>query len=406
VILEVGYKMTRSDIIINLQGYSFPVTKLNALLLTLFERYAQLLRDRFSKDFQKAFRETQHQPMEVVDADELQKVLNVCWLKPGDAERLKSLPFPLALPFSQTYPLCCIDIRNLTDQYYQFSDGFSQSHRDVDDILKKSLDELLIQQVSNSIRSSLQRTSNLSQIAQIVVNAEHFRLACTQLETLLAALRAPHRGGKLRLDASSHFNTTLDMAQQRIDSAIAAKMLEFFGMAEYSWVPTQQRTEPQEWIPEMLQWLSTMMESVLVALPRDIKMEHYKTAFQYVADTLLNDELLNKDDPQASLLGLVNAQIDVDYLIKQSDAMQEGMSDVFQELKQTMSIPIEGKVSEYAMNTTTRLQKYKDVKPVKMAALLEKLGKYEGRPGSGERGEREAAKRKNEREAVLRLVRR
>lgn len=99
------------------------------------------------------------------------------------------MPFPLALPFSQTYPLCCIDIRNLTDQYYQFSDGFSQSHRDVDDILKKSLDELLIQQVSNSIRASLHKTSNLSQIAQIVVNAEHFRLACTQLETLLAALR-------------------------------------------------------------------------------------------------------------------------------------------------------------------------------------------------------------------------
>ena len=36
------------------QGYSFSVTKLNALLLTLFERYANLLRGRFSHDFQKA----------------------------------------------------------------------------------------------------------------------------------------------------------------------------------------------------------------------------------------------------------------------------------------------------------------------------------------------------------------
>jgi hypothetical protein len=71
------------------QGYSFPVTKLNALLLTLFERYAQLLRVRFSKDFQKAVQETEHQPMEVQNADELRKVLNVCWLKTGDAERLQ-----------------------------------------------------------------------------------------------------------------------------------------------------------------------------------------------------------------------------------------------------------------------------------------------------------------------------
>lgn len=223
---------------------------------------------------------------------------------------------------------------------------------------------------------------------------------------LLLPCRAPHRGGKLRLDASTHFNTTLDMAQQRIDSAIATKISEFFGMAEYNWVPTRQSREPQEWLAEMLQWLSTMMESVLVLLPRDIKMEHYKTAFRYVADTLLNDQLLSKDEPQVSLLGLVNAQIDVDYLIKQSEAMQEGMSDVFQEIKQTMTIPIEGKVSDYAMNTTIRQQRYKEVKPTKLASLIEKLGRYEGRPGSGERGEREAAKRRNERDAVLRLVRR
>lgn len=323
-----------------------------------------------------------------------------------DLAQRHSMPFPLALPFSQTYPLCCIDIRNLTDQYYQFSDGFSQSHRDVDDILKKSLDELLIQQVSNSIRSSLQKTNNLSQIAQIVVNAEHFRLACTQLETLLAALRAPHRGGKLRLDASSHFNTTLDMAQQRIDSAIATKITEFFGMAEYDWTPSRETKEPSDWLPEMLQWLSTMMESVLILLPREIKMNHYKSAFRFVADTLLNEYLLGKDEPLLSILGLKNAQVDVQYLTVQAEKMEEAMSEVFFEIKQTTTIPIEDKVSEYAMNTTVRHAKYKAVKPLKLAGILEKLARFEGRSGTGERGEREAAKRRGERDAVLRLVRR
>jgi hypothetical protein len=316
------------------------------------------------------------------------------------------MPFPLFLPFSQTYPLCCIDIRNLTDQYYRFSEGFSQSHRDVDDILKKSLDELLIQQVSNSVRSSLNKTSNLSQIAQIVVNAEHFRLACTQLETLLTALRAPHRGGKLRLDASSHFTITLELAQKRIDSAIANKISEFFGMAEYDWTPAQEHSEPQEWLPEMLQWLSTMMESVLVLLPREIKLEHYKSAFKYVADTLLNDHLLSREEPRLSLLGLQNLQIDLDYLSNQADGMQTGMSEVFFEIKQTTIMLVEGKVSDYSMNTTIRQSKYKEVKPLKVAALLDKLGKYENRPGTGEKGERDASKRRSEREAVLRLIKR
>lgn len=210
----------------------------------------------------------------------------------------------------------------------------------------------------------------------------------------------------MRLDASSHFNTTLDMAQQRIDSAIATKMSEFFGMAEYNWTPLQESREPQEWLPEMLQWLSTMMESVLVLLPRDIKMEHYKTAFKFVGDTLLNEQLLNREEPQVSLLGLFNVNIDVDYLMKQAENLQKGMSQVFQEIKQTISIALEGKVNDYAMNTTIRQQVYKDVKPAKLASLLEKLGRYEGRPGTGERGEREAGKRRNEREAVLRLIRR
>lgn len=44
--------------------------------------------------------------------------------------------FPCVLPFSQMYPLCCIDIRNFLNQFYFFAnDDFS--HPDViDDTLK------------------------------------------------------------------------------------------------------------------------------------------------------------------------------------------------------------------------------------------------------------------------------
>jgi hypothetical protein len=93
-------------------------------------------------------------------------------------------------------------------------------------------------------------------------------------------------------------------------------------------------------------------------------------------------------------------------LISQAEKMQTGMSEVFSEIKQTTMIPIEVKVSEFAMNATTRQAKYKEVKPAKLASILEKLGRYEGRSGTGDRGEREAAKRRSERDAVLRLVRR
>lgn len=41
------------------------------------------------------------------------------------------------MPFSQTYPMCCINIRNFVDQFYQFTDGVVQQHLDIDEVLRK-----------------------------------------------------------------------------------------------------------------------------------------------------------------------------------------------------------------------------------------------------------------------------
>lgn len=96
--------------------------------------------------------------MVVNDAEEFDKVVSVSWLPSsgewsvaelqqcvcisweGNAQlnsTIRRPGFPLALPFSQTYPLCCIDIRSFTEQYYQFSEGFAEHHRDIDDVLRK-----------------------------------------------------------------------------------------------------------------------------------------------------------------------------------------------------------------------------------------------------------------------------
>jgi exocyst complex component 6 len=320
------------------------VSKLNALLLTLFERYAQLLRFRFSEDFQQAVKETDHQPMVVNNSDELRKVLNVCWLRPGDADELRKQPFPLTLPFSQTYPLCCMDIRHLVDEYYTFSEGFSQHHRDIDDILKQSLDELLIQQVSSSIRSSLEKTSNLSQIAQIVVNAEHFKLACTELEALLVALRAPARGGKLRLDASPHFDTSLQLAQKRINTATAAKLVQFLDLEEYNMTPSRPRLECADHLSEMLAWLTTMMESVLSLLPPETKRVAYKNAFKYIAEHLMKTCLLSERETKINEAGLRNLELDVEFLQRQALEFADKDVDfgkIYSELKQ-VSVDVGG----------------------------------------------------------------
>lgn len=45
--------------------------------------------------------------------------------------------FPCVLPFSQMYPLCCIDIRNFLNQFYFFSDDHFQHPNKIDETLRK-----------------------------------------------------------------------------------------------------------------------------------------------------------------------------------------------------------------------------------------------------------------------------
>jgi exocyst complex component 6 len=68
-------------------------------------------------------------------------------------------------------------------------DGVSQHHRNIDELLGKSLDRLLVDYVSAPIRARLAATGTLSQIAQVITNLEHFEVACGELEKSLTSLR-------------------------------------------------------------------------------------------------------------------------------------------------------------------------------------------------------------------------
>jgi hypothetical protein len=65
--------------------------------------------------------------------------------------------------------------------------GFSRLRRP--ELTNQSLDGLLTDHVSGQIVKRLSGMSNLSQIAQVVVNIEHFATACEELEGVLMGLR-------------------------------------------------------------------------------------------------------------------------------------------------------------------------------------------------------------------------
>ncbi|KGQ00775.1 hypothetical protein PAAG_12559 [Paracoccidioides lutzii Pb01] len=183
--------------------WGFPVGIFDNFLITLFRKYAELLKKRFSDDFQEIVSTDDYMPMPIQNIEEYDKVLNVSWYTPEKPREEQT--FPYVFPFSQMYPLCCIDIRNFLNQFYFFSNDDFQHQNMIDETLKESLDSLLSDKVCETLVESLS-SQYLGQIVQILINLEHFEVACQELELLLAAARSPNSsssGSPITLQATA-----------------------------------------------------------------------------------------------------------------------------------------------------------------------------------------------------------
>ena len=216
-----------------IESWGYAVGNLDDFVLTLFKKYAELLKRRFSDDFQEIVSTDDYMPMQINTMDEYDKVVNVSWYMP-DTPR-DELQFAHNFPFSQMYPLCCIDIRNFLNQFYFFSDDHFQHPRAIDETLQTSLDEMLTENVCQSLVERLS-SSQLGQIVQILVNLEHFEFACRELEQLLVAARSTaSAGGKVVLKATEAFRNNKKTAEKRIFEVVNSKIDDLIGLAEYDW---------------------------------------------------------------------------------------------------------------------------------------------------------------------------
>ncbi|TFK28905.1 rsec15 [Coprinopsis marcescibilis] len=385
--------------IMTLESYSFPTTALQKFILVLFEKYAKLLESQFSKRFEQIVKQDDNTPMWVETTTDITAVLDVVWLHESERREFESATAPQSLPWSQTFYLCCQDIRLFIQKFYAFVEGVSGHHRDIDEILSKSLDSLLIKHTSEQIAQRLVGTSTLTQIAQIITNLEHFQAACTELERSLTNLRSTQRGGIVRLTASSSFQVTLSRSLGRIAGIISSKLDQFFELSEYDWTPQTRETSPSMYLYELVNWLTTVVDSL--AIKETYKDEAYKGALMYIADCLMNF-LSGRDIQTMNENAVSNILIDVDFLEEELKRIgRPHLAGVFNELRMTASIPLNNTVNEYLV-PANRQSSYAAVKPKRLQALLDKLAKF----GSTQRDPAvrdRAEKRRKEADAVGRV---
>ncbi|KAF1957459.1 exocyst complex subunit Sec15-like protein [Byssothecium circinans] len=353
---------------LTMEKWGYPVTRMNDLLITLFSKYSELLKGRFSDDFQEIVATDDYMPMPINSIEEYDKVVTVSWYTP-DKER-DELTFPCVLPFSQMYPLCCIDIRNFLNQIYLFSDDYFQSTSTIDETLRTSLDDLLCQKVCQSLLDRLS-SQYPGQIVQILTNLTHFETACSELESLLHEARSSPSLTSLHplpLSATEKFRNAKKQASDRIFELVNSKIDDLIEIAEYDWMAREAQTEPSEYMLELTRYLSNIMSSVLLALPTEIKEFIYFDALSHAATSILSLPMSAKRISPAAVQTLA---VDTRYLCNFVEGLGNPiLMENLDELSQTVALMGTENSDEY-FDVAQRNRKYGKVDSMKAPVLLE-----------------------------------
>jgi hypothetical protein len=353
-----------------MDGWGYSVTVLDNFLHVLFEKYAELLQREFSRSFEDIVANDDYMPMPISNLDEYEKVDSVSWFEPEKPK--EELTFPCVLPFSQMYPLCCIDIRNFLNQFYFFSDDHFQNPNVIDETLRKSLDHLLSEKVCKSLVERL-NSQYLGQIVQILINLEHFETACVELEQMLIRARSSaSAGGSIVLEATEGFRGHKKTAEKRIFELVNSKIDDLIETAEYDWTAPTLRDEPSNYMQTLTRYLSNIMNSTLLGLPREIKELIYFDALSHAANMILALPL-SPDVKKINPNGVAALAKDVKYLADFVDSLDNApiLKENLDELQQTVALLYTENPEEF-FDISIRNKKYGRVDALNGPRLLEK----------------------------------
>ncbi|KAF2858177.1 exocyst complex subunit Sec15-like protein [Piedraia hortae CBS 480.64] len=364
-----------------MDSWSYPVHSLDGLLLTLFDKYNSLLKKRFSDDFTEIVNTDDYMPMPVETPSDYERVLSLSFYTPPEEQRDPSqMEYPCILPFSQMYPLVCMDIRNLLTQTYLFADDHFRHAATVDQKLQENLDDLLVERICQGLVSRL-ASQYPGQIVQILTNLDHFEGACAHVERLLVQARpsSSSAAGPITLKATQAFRDGKVKAEQRIFELVESKVNDLIETAEYHWTSTQTAEDISEYMQELTRYLSNIMSSVLLGLPEKIKDTLYQSALSFIQETLLALPL----DPAVESISAEAASayaMDVGHLIEFVQALPEEhhpaqLISSLEELRQTahlMSLTTQGQGEQF-FDTSVSAQKFGKVDKLRGAELLTKI---------------------------------
>ncbi|KAL6594942.1 exocyst complex subunit Sec15-like protein [Neocallimastix californiae] len=269
-----------------LESYNYTVSKLLDLMIILFEKYSRLLKQQYSTQLTQILQNEDFIPMVINSADEYEKLLNAYTLQEDSEIILQG--FPRTLSFSRSFPESCVIVKTFIKKFYQFIQGFTQNYGEMDDLLKKSLDSLLLDDLNGTlVRKMKSKSIKLTQVVQIFHDMEFYVKSCDEFERELSRKKSSKTANDINLShIKTKFIDSQKLAEDKIFDIINEKIDMFVELSGYDWMPSKASTEPSSYIQDIINWLETIISTTLTNLPESIKSFVYFDAFNHLSSSL------------------------------------------------------------------------------------------------------------------------
>ncbi|CAG5125629.1 unnamed protein product, partial [Candidula unifasciata] len=243
-----------------LKGYGFSVGRLLELLLEMRDRYSVILSEQWVEIFSGIFAEDNYTP---IFCDTPEDYLLITSQFPYKDKDLETEAYPRQFPFSQFVPNIYVQVKEYINACLKFSCDLHLSHTEIDDMIRKSANQLLTKTLGGSL-SNLIKKPNLSllQLIQISINMNYLEKSCEYLEDYISTITGAEKDSVhiARLYGSSMFKDARSDAEQHIYQQLNLKIDEFLDLASYDWTLPEPRGQASSYLMDLVAFLqSTFM---------------------------------------------------------------------------------------------------------------------------------------------------
>lgn len=382
------------------------------LVNTFFSRYVELELNSIGKKCCDAIDYDDGNPIiaETIEQyDEIIVTTKFLSYEKSKARMAESLSFPEDLPrnfqFSESFLICCREIRKFIDDFYQFTQGlYEQFPREMDTILENGVHKLLVKNISGGFVEKIKSSNiNFSELIRIIINLDIFPQVLDTVDRYIHQKQLEYSRQETESTTSSSlkskksqavstFNKIQQMSEERIFDEVHRKVTSFLELRDYDFfsetalIPgksrpqsptkkniTQKDGEPSQYLVDLTTYLDSLCSVTFVELSSSIR-----SFIQYDAINLIStswmDMLLSSEVKKISYY-FVDEQFKVDVLFLQNyleglqdDKLLDPLQDLIELVKllQT-SNPLEG-----YLDKKIRQKEYSRINPHDLLKILEK----------------------------------